>query len=136
MNIIGVIAEYNPFHNGHKYHIETIKKIYPDSLIVCVLNGYFMQRGEISVLTKEDKTRIALENDIDIVVELPFIYGTQASDIFAYNSVKILNEFKVDHIIFGSETNNIVQNSLLIFFCTDTPTYKLFFRHLNHFWEI
>ena len=107
MNIIGVIAEYNPFHNGHKYHIETIKKIYPDSLIVCVLNGYFMQRGEISVLTKEDKTRIALENDIDIVVELPFIYGTQASDIFAYNSVKILNEFKVDHIIFGSETNNI-----------------------------
>ena len=107
MNIIGIIAEYNPFHNGHKYHIETIKKIYPDSLIVCVLNGYFMQRGEISVLSKEDKTNIALENDIDIVVELPFIYGTQASDIFAYNAVKILNEFKVDHIIFGSESNNI-----------------------------
>ena len=107
MNIIGIIAEYNPFHNGHKYHIETIKKIYPDSLIICVLNGYFMQRGEISVLTKEDKTKIALENDIDIVIELPFIYGTQAGDIFAYNSVKLLNELKVDHIIFGSESNNI-----------------------------
>lgn len=107
MNIIGIIAEYNPFHNGHKYHIETIKEIYPDSLIICVLNGYFMQRGEISVLTKEEKTKIALNNDVDIVVELPFIYGTQASDIFAYNSVKILNELKVDHIIFGSESNDI-----------------------------
>lgn len=107
MNIIGIIAEYNPFHNGHKYHIETIKKIYPDSLIICVLNGYFMQRGEISVLTKEEKTKISLENGIDIVVELPFVYGTQASDIFAYNAVKILNEFKVDHIIFGSESNDI-----------------------------
>ncbi len=107
MNIIGIIAEYNPFHNGHKYHIETIKEIYPDSLIICVLNGYFMQRGEISILTKEDKTKIALENDVDIVIELPFIYGTQSSDIFAYNSVKLLNELKVDHIIFGSETNNI-----------------------------
>jgi len=107
MNVIGIIAEYNPFHNGHKYHIETIKKMYPDSLIICVLNGYFMQRGEISVLSKEDKVKIALENDIDIVLELPFFYGTQASDIFAYNSVKLLNEFKVDHIIFGSESNNI-----------------------------
>ncbi len=107
MNIIGIIAEYNPFHNGHKYHLEMIKKIYPDSLIICVLNGYFMQRGEISVLTKEDKTKIALDNDIDIVIELPFVYGTQSGDIFAYNSVKILNELKVDHIIFGSESNDI-----------------------------
>ncbi len=107
MNVIGIIAEYNPFHNGHKYHIETIKKMYPDSLIICVLNGYFMQRGEISVLSKEDKVKISLENDIDIVLELPFFYGTQASDIFAYNAVKILNELKVDHIIFGSESNNI-----------------------------
>ncbi len=107
MNIIGVIAEYNPFHNGHKYHLETIKEMYPDSLIICVLNGYFMQRGEISVLSKEDKVQIALDNNIDIVIELPFFYGTQASDIFAYNSVKLLNELKVDHIIFGSESNNI-----------------------------
>ena len=107
MNVIGVIAEYNPFHNGHKYHLETIKKIYPDSLIICVLNGYFMQRGEISVLTKEEKTKIALDNGVDLVLELPFVYGTQAGDIYGYYSVKILNELKVDHIIFGSESNNI-----------------------------
>ena len=96
MNIIGVIAEYNPFHNGHKYHLETIKKIYPDSLIICVLNGYFMQRGELSILAKEDKVRFALDNGIDIVLELPYVYGTQAGDIFGYQAIKILNEFKID----------------------------------------
>ena len=61
----------------------------------------------ISVLSKEDKTKISLNHQIDIILELPFIYGTQSSDIFAYNSIKLLNELKVDKIIFGSESNNI-----------------------------
>ncbi len=107
MEIIGIIAEYNPFHNGHLYHINKIKELYPDSLIVLVLNGYFTQRGIISVLSKEDKTNISLNNNIDIVLELPFIYGTQSSDIFAYNSIKLLNELKVNRIVFGSESNNL-----------------------------
>ena len=59
MNIIGLIAEYNPFHNGHLYHIEKIKELYPDSLLILVLNGYFTQRGTISVLSKENKTKTA-----------------------------------------------------------------------------
>ena len=66
MNIIGLIAEYNPFHNGHLYNIEKIKELYPDSLLILVLNGYFTQRGTISVLSKEDKTKISLDNNIDI----------------------------------------------------------------------
>lgn len=107
MTTIGIIAEYNPFHNGHIYHINKIKEQFPDSLIILVLNGYFTQRGTLSVLSKEDKTKIALENNIDIVLELPFIYGTQSSDIFAYNSVKLLNELKTEYLIFGSESNNI-----------------------------
>lgn len=107
MNKIGIIAEYNPFHNGHLYHIEKIKEKYPDSLIILVLNGYFTQRGTISVLKKEDKVSISLNHNVDIVLELPFIFGTQSSDIFAYNSIKILNELKVDRIVFGSESNNI-----------------------------
>ena len=107
MNVIGIIVEYNPFHNGHLYHLKKIKELYPDSLIVAVLGGYFTQRGEISLLSKEDKVKISLDNNIDIVIELPFIYGTQSSDTFAYNSVKLLNELKVDRIIFGSESNNI-----------------------------
>ena len=107
MHVIGIIAEYNPFHNGHLYHINKIKELYPDSLLVLVTSGYFTQRGHISVLDKETKTRIALDNNIDIVLELPVIYSTQSSDIFAYNSIKLLNELKVDKIIFGSESNNI-----------------------------
>ena len=107
MSIIGIIAEYNPFHNGHLYHLNKIKEKYPDSLIILVLNGYFTERGSISIVSKENKTKIALEHNIDIVVELPFIFGTQASDIFAYNSVKLLNELKVERIIFGSESNDI-----------------------------
>ena len=107
MKTIGIIVEYNPFHNGHLYHLKKIKELNPNSLIIAVLNGYFTERGEISILTKEDKVNIALENNIDIVVELPFIYGTQSSDTFAYYSIKILNALKVNKIIFGSESNNI-----------------------------
>jgi len=107
MEVIGIIAEYNPFHNGHKYHIDMIKKKYPKSIIVLALNGYFSERGDISLLSKEDKTKLSLDYGVDIVVELPALFGTQSADIFAEASVKILNNFKVDKIIFGSESNDI-----------------------------
>ena len=107
MSIVGIIAEYNPFHNGHLYHINKTKELCPDATIILVLNGYFMQRGELSVLSKEDKTKIALEYGVDIVLELPFVFGTQSADIFAYKSIEILNHFGVDTIVFGSESNDI-----------------------------
>lgn len=106
MEIIGIIAEYSPFHNGHLYHINKIKQLYPDSFLILVLNGYFLQRGQISFQTKEDKTILALSNKIDLVLELPALYGTQSADIFAENSLKILNEFKINRLIFGSEIND------------------------------
>ncbi len=107
MEIIGIVGEYNPFHNGHIYHINKIKEMYPDSLIILVLNGYFLERGEISILTKEDKVKIALQNNIDIVLELPFVFGSQSADIFAENSILMLDKLKCNKIIFGSECNNI-----------------------------
>ena len=107
MEIIGIIAEYNPFHNGHLYHINKIKELYPDSLIVLILNGYFLERGNISILSKEDKTKIALNNNIDIILELPFVYGTQSADTFAYESIKLLNKFNCTKLVFGSESNDI-----------------------------
>ena len=107
MTTIGIICEYNPFHNGHVYHIEKIKEMYPDSLIILVLNGYFLERGEISIINKLDKTKIALKYGVDIVLELPFIFGTQSADIFASTSIKILEEYKCDYVIFGSESNDI-----------------------------
>lgn len=107
LKTIGIICEYNPFHNGHIYHIEQIKAKYPDSIVILVLNGYFLERGEISILNKYDKTKIALEHGIDLVIELPCLLGTQSADTFAHSSVFLLNELKVDTIIFGSETNDI-----------------------------
>jgi len=104
---IGILCEYNPFHHGHMYHIQKIREKYPDSTLILVLNGYFLQRGEVSILSKEDKTRLALSFGVDIVVELPVLYGTQAADYFAECGIKILHEMKANIFIFGSESNHI-----------------------------
>jgi len=107
MNIIGLVAEYNPLHNGHIYQIKKIKEIFPNSVIVLVLNGYFLERGEISFLSKEDKVRYALDNGIDIVLELPVVFGCQAADIFSYQSIYLLNKLNIDTLVFGSESGDI-----------------------------
>ena len=107
MNIIGIVCEYNPFHNGHKYQIEKIKEKYNDSLIIVCTSSSFTQRGNLSIQTKFEKTASALLNGVDIVIELPYVYSTQSSDIFASYAIKILNEFKIDTLCFGSESNDI-----------------------------
>ena len=109
MQKIGIICEYNPFHYGHKYHINEIKKKYPDSMIILVMSGPFTQRGDASVINKWDKTKIALNNNIDLVVELPFAFATQSADIFSHGAIEILKHLKVDKLIFGSESNNITE---------------------------
>lgn len=107
MKAIGLICEYNPFHNGHKYHIKEARKIDPEAIIIVVLNGYFLERGEVSILSKDAKTKIALENGADLVLSLPFFYGSQSADNFAYGAIKVLNLFKVNKIVFGSESNDL-----------------------------
>ena len=109
MKIIGIIAEYNPFHLGHLYQIKKAKEMFPESIIIAIISTNFTQRGDISIINKWNKTKICLENDIDLVLELPTLYATQSSDVFAYAAIKILNEFKIDNLIFGSETNDINQ---------------------------
>jgi predicted nucleotidyltransferase len=129
MKSIGIICEFNPLHNGHIHLINTIKNKYPNHLIVLVLNGYFLERGEVSIINKENKTKLSLENGVDIVLELPLIYGTQSADIFASKSVEILNHFKVEKIIFGSENNDfsflkeLAQNELSENFKTKIKKY-------------
>ncbi len=107
MKIVGIICEYNPFHNGHLYHISKVKELFPDSLVILVLNGYFLQRGEISLISKKNKTNLALLYGVDLVIELPVVFGTQSADIFANAAIKILNYFKCEYVVFGSESNNI-----------------------------
>ena len=104
---IGIIGEFNPFHNGHKYFIDKIKEKYPDSFIILVMSGNFTQRGIPSIYDKWDKSEIVLNNGVDLVVELPFVFATQSADYFAKGSIEILNYLGVDKIIFGSESNDI-----------------------------
>lgn len=107
MQRIGLIAEYNPIHNGHIYQIKEIKRLYPNSIIILITNSYFTQRGDISIINKWNKTKIALDNNIDLVIELPFPYATQSADIFAKGALKILNFLQIDTLVFGSESNDI-----------------------------
>ena len=107
MKIIGIIAEYNPFHLGHLYQINKVKEMYKDSIIIAIISTHFAQRGDLSILNKWDKTKICLDNNIDLVVELPTLYATQSSDIFAAAALKLLNELQIDTLVFGSESNNI-----------------------------
>ena len=107
MEKIGIVAEFNPFHNGHIYLIDKVKKMYPDSLIVVVMSSCFTERGEFSYLTKWDKTEIALNHKVDLVIELPFYFATQASDIFSTYAVSVLEYLGMDYLIFGSETGDV-----------------------------
>ena len=105
--MIGIIAEYNPFHNGHLYHLKKVQEMFPNETITLVLAGNFLNRGDISIINKWDKTKLALEYGIDLVVELPFVFATQAADIYAYGAIQILDDLQCDYLVFGSELNNI-----------------------------
>ena len=107
MDAVGIICEYNPLHNGHIHHIKETKKLFPGKPIILVLNGYFLERGEVSILSKENKTKLALIYGVDLVVELPFIYGTQSADIFADAAIKILGYLGCSYLVFGSESNDL-----------------------------
>ncbi len=107
MNIIGIVCEYNPFHNGHLYQINKIKELYPNSIIIACMSSSFTERGDMSILNKFEKTTIALQYGIDIVIELPYIYTVQSADTFAKYSVSLLNNLKIDTLVFGTERDNI-----------------------------
>ncbi len=108
MKVLGIIAEYNPFHNGHMYHLKSsLELIDPDYTIVA-MSGHFTQRGEAAIIDKWERTEMALRNGVDIVVELPAAYSSQTAELFAYGGVQLLNHTGVvTHISFGSEIGRI-----------------------------
>lgn len=104
---VGIICEYNPFHNGHLYHLNKVKEMFPNEEIVLVINSYFCQRGDVSLISKWDRTKIGLDYGVNLVVELPFVFASQGADLFARGSIEILNALKVDYLLFGSECGDI-----------------------------
>lgn len=106
--ILGIIGEYNPFHNGHLYHIEESKKIIDPTYTVVVITGNFAQRGAPSIINKWEKTKILLEAGVDLVLEMPTIYSISSAENFAQGAIKIFESFKSTTILsFGSECGDV-----------------------------
>lgn len=106
--VLGVIAEYNPFHNGHLYHLSESKTKTSADFVVCVMSGNFVQRGNTSIVDKWTKTGMAILNGADLVIELPTVYSISSAENFAMGAVKILNALGVvDTLSFGSELCDI-----------------------------
>jgi predicted nucleotidyltransferase len=108
MKVVGLITEYNPFHNGHKYHIEQARKITDADYCIAVMSGNFVQRGTPAVMDKYSRTQMALNNGVDLVLELPVCYATGSAEYFAHGAVSILDKLGVvDTLCFGSECGDI-----------------------------
>ena len=125
---IGIVAEYNPFHNGHLYQIEKIKEQYDVDLIAVVVSGDYVQRGEFSSIDKWEKTSVALQNGVDLVVELPLYYSIQNAEIFSSQAVKILEYLELDMQIFGAEEEEISKLEKVVRL-QSTDEYKLKLKH-------
>ena len=107
-NILAIISEYNPFHNGHKLHIEKSKELTGADFVICITSGNFVQRGEPAILNKFQRAEMALKNGVDLVIELPTIFATSTAEVFATGAMKIIKELRiVDYVSFGSEVGDI-----------------------------
>lgn len=103
-NVVAIIGEYNPFHNGHAYHIQKTKQLTNADYVIAIISGNFVQRGNVSLIDKWSKADMALLNGVDLVIELPTIYSISSAENFANGAIKILNSLKiVDTLSFGSE---------------------------------
>ena len=108
MNLLGLVVEYNPFHNGHKYHLEKSKEITNATHTVAIMSGSFLQRGEPALLDKYTRAEMAVKNGVDLVIELPTLYACQSAEIFSHGAVATLNSLNcVNSLCFGSEEGNI-----------------------------
>lgn len=108
MKILGLIVEYNPFHNGHLYHLKKSLEITNSTHSIAVMSGNFLQRGEPALFDKYKRAEMAISNGVDLVVELPTLYACQSAEIFAHGAITLLNSLNcIDSICFGSEHGDI-----------------------------
>lgn len=104
---MGITAEYNPFHNGHLYHLEESRRQSGAEIVVCAMSGDFVQRGAPAIADKWARARMAVLGGADLVVEIPTVFACNAAPVFAASAVEILEELGADYISFGSEAGNI-----------------------------
>ncbi|MCH4890273.1 nucleotidyltransferase [Acidaminobacter sp. JC074] len=108
MKVVGLVTEYNPFHNGHLYHLNQSKEETQSDYAIAVMSGHFLQRGEPAIIDKWSRAKAAVESGVDLIIEIPTLYACSSAEYFAYGSVYLLNALGiVDHICFGSEDGNL-----------------------------
>ncbi|WP_163183385.1 nucleotidyltransferase [Neobacillus sedimentimangrovi] len=107
MKAVGIIVEYNPFHNGHAFHLEASRKVTNADIVIAVMSGNFLQRGEPALVSKWYRTKMALLNGVDLVFELPYGFAVQKAETFANGAVSILDAVGCDYLCFGSESGDI-----------------------------
>ncbi len=108
MKTLGIITEYNPFHNGHLYHLKQSLQSTNSDATICVMSGHFLQRGTPAIMDKWTRAKNAIENGVDLVIELPTVYSMNSAEFFAKGSIELFNALnKIDVITFGSENGNI-----------------------------
>ena len=124
--VLGIVGEYNPFHNGHLYHLEQSKKMTSSTYTVAIMSGNFTQRGSTSLFDKWAKAKTALQCGVDLVIELPVLYSISSAENFADGAIKILDSLKVlDYIAFGAETANVdILNSIADVLLREPKEYK------------
>mgnify|MGYP000453478078 FL=1 len=113
MKAVGLVTEYNPFHNGHLYHLNKAMELTGADISVAVMSGDFVQRGELAVLDKYTRASMALNSGVNLVVELPVNYAVSSAESFAAGALKVLDYIKADSIAFGSESGDIERLSKL-----------------------
>ena len=107
MKASGIIVEYNPFHNGHLYHAEQAKKMTESDIVIAVMSGNFLQRGEPAFVDKWARANMALNNGVDIVLELPYTFATSHAPSFARGAIQLLDAAQCSTFCFGSEDGAI-----------------------------
>lgn len=107
MKTIGIICEYNPFHNGHAHQLYTLAQLHPDALRICIMSGSFVQRGEPAIFSKFDRARWAILGGADIVIELPTLYSTGSAQLFGTGAIRMVKALAIDALSFGSETADL-----------------------------
>lgn len=103
MKVYGLIAEFNPFHNGHKLFIDSIKQKYHPDVLIAVMSGNFVQRGDFAILDKWDRAKLAIDLGVDLVIELPMAYAVEPAELFAKGAIKLLTDAGIDTLVFGTE---------------------------------
>lgn len=132
MKILGMVTEYNPFHNGHLYHLRRSLEESGSDASVCVMSGNFVQRGEPAIVNKWTRAQMALDAGVDLVIELPLPYALSGAEHFALGSVKLLESLGiVDTICFGSECGDIATLEAAADILADEP--ESFRKHLKKY---